>query len=238
MKSYKLFWDEFSGWYLEIIKPDYQHPVDITAYRSTVAIFEKLMHIIHPFMPFITEEIWQLLGDRKEGESIMVRPMPEHKKHNKALVEQFETVKEIVSAIRMVRKTKDIPNKEKLELYIKADDSYDQYFLPVVSRLCNLSGITVVNKKKEGSASFIVGTLEYFIPLEAHVDIEGELKKIEEELAYTRGFLLSVMKKLGNDRFVQNAPVSVIETERKKKSDAETKIRALEDRKSELENII
>ncbi|MFN8240362.1 MAG: valine--tRNA ligase [Bacteroidales bacterium] len=234
MKTYKLFWDDFSGWYLEIIKPDYQKPIDEATYKSTVSIFEKLMHVIHPFMPFITEEIWQLLGERKDGESIMVNLMPGHKKFNRQLLTSFEQTRELVSAIRMLRKEKDIPNKESLELFIRGDESYDKHFLPVVSRLCNLSGITLAKEKIEGASSFMVRTTEYFIPLGKLLDVEAEMKKLEEELNYTRGFLESVMKKLDNERFVQNAPAAVIDMERKKKADAETRIKALGERLKEL----
>jgi valyl-tRNA synthetase len=229
MITYKLFWDEFSGWYLEIIKPEYQKPVDRKTYDVTVTLFEKLVKVIHPFMPFITEEIWQLLLDRKEGESIMVTRMPEAEKFNKEMIAGFESVKETISAVRTVKKNKKIPNRDKIELLILSDKSgYDTKFLPVVSKLCNLSEVTFVSEKQEGTASFMVGTTEYFIPLTGKLDIESEIAKIKEDLNYNRGFLVKVMKKLGNERFVKNAPASVLELERKKKSDAESKIKSLE----------
>ena len=237
MKAYKLFWDEFSGWYLEIVKPVYQKPIDIKTYKATVILFDKLMHIIHPFMPFITEEIWQLISERKEGESLMVSLMPEHKRHSGDLMGRFDIIKEIISTIRTIRKEKDIPNKEKLELFIRADNNFDKHFLPVLIRMANLSGISFTGKKQKGSASFLVGTTEYYIPLGKKLDVKGELLKIGEELDYNRGFLESVMKKLDNERFVQNAPVKVLELERKKKADAEIKIRSLEERKKELERL-
>ena len=224
MITYKLFWDEFSGWYLEIIKPEYQKPIDRITFDATVSVFDKLLKVIHPFMPFITEEIWQLLLERKDGESIMVTRMPEAKKFKKDLFDSFESVKEIISAIRTVRKDKDISNKEKLDLLVRSDkDSFETEFLPVISKLCNLSGLSFVSEKQDGAASFMVGTTEYFIPLSGKLDVEGELAKIREELDYNRGFLVSVMKKLDNERFVQNAPANVLELERKKKSDAEMK---------------
>jgi valyl-tRNA synthetase len=238
MKAYKLFWDEFSGWYLEIVKPEYQKPIDIKTYNATVAIFDKLMHIIHPFMPFITEEIWQLIVERKKGESLMISLMPEHKKFNREIIERFEAVKEIISAIRTVRKGKDLPNKEKLDLFIRADNTFDKQFLPVIIRMGNLSGISFTNKKQEGSASFIIKTIEFYIPLGKMIDVKGELAKISEELDYTRGFLDSVMKRLDNERFVQNAPANVLEVEKKKKADALTKIRALEERIGELGKLL
>jgi valyl-tRNA synthetase len=230
MITYKLFWDEFSGWYLEIIKPEYQKPIDRKTFDATVAIFEKLLKVIHPFMPFITEEIWQLLLNRNEEESIMVTRMPEAKKFNKEIISRFESVKEIISAIRTVRKDKEIQNRDKIELLILRDkDNYDTEFLTVVNKLCNLSEINFVTEKQEGTASFMIGTTEYFIPLAGKLDKESEIKKIQEDLNYNRGFLVSVMKKLDNERFVKNAPASVLELERKKKSDAESKIKSLEE---------
>jgi valyl-tRNA synthetase len=230
MITYKLFWDEFSGWYLEIIKPEYQKPIDRKTFDATVALFEKLLKVIHPFMPFITEEIWQLLIKRNEGESIMVTRIPEAKKFNKEMITGFESVKEMISAIRTVRKDKEIQNRDKIELLILSDkDNYDTEFLPVVIKLCNLSEINFVTEKQEGTASFMIGTTEYFVPLAGKLDIENEIKKIQEDLNYNRGFLASVMKKLDNERFVKNAPVSVLKLERKKKSDAESKIRSLEE---------
>jgi valyl-tRNA synthetase len=230
MLAYKLFWDEFSGWYLEIIKPEYQKPIDRITFNATIALFEKLTKIIHPFMPFITEEIWQLLLERKDGESVMVALMPEAKKFNKEVIVSFESVKETISAVRAVRKNKEIPNREKIELHILADRAeYDSEFLPVLCKLCNLSEISFISEKKEVTASFLVGTTEYFIPLEGKLDIESELVKLEEDLNYNRGFLINVMKKLDNERFVSNAPSAVLELERKKKSDAESKIKSLEE---------
>jgi valyl-tRNA synthetase len=237
MKAYKLFWDEFSAWYLEAVKPEYQKPIDAKTYKATVKIFEKLMHVLHPFMPFITEEIWHLLEERKEGESIMVSMMPEHKKFSKTLVSKFETAKEIISAIRTVRKDKEIATKDKLELHVRSGKDYDGHFLPVIMKLCNLSDISFTNKKLDGAASFIIDTVEYYIPLGGLLDVESELLKASDELLYTKGFLKSVMAKLENERFVQNAPANVIDMERKKKADAESHIRSLEERIRELESL-
>jgi valyl-tRNA synthetase len=186
-------------------------------------------------MPFITEEIWQLLLDRKEGESLMVSQMPQPGKSRKSLIKRFEIVKEIVSSVRTIRKEKDLPTKERLELFIKASpEEFDEHFLPVIIKIANLSGIYFTEVKQDDAASFLVSTTEFYIPLGSRLDTESELKKINEELNYNRGFLLSVMKKLDNERFVQNAPDSVIENENKKKADAESKIRSLEERKKEL----
>jgi valyl-tRNA synthetase len=238
MTTYKLFWDEFSGWYLEIIKPAYQKPIDRVTYDATIEIFDKLLKVIHPFMPFITEEIWQFMIDRNDGESIMIARMPEAMNFDKKLIESFESVKETISAIRTVRKSKEIPVKEKLDLLIRSDkESFDTEFLSVISKLCNLSVISFVSEKQEGAVAFMVRTIEYFIPLAGTQDVEGEIAKLEEDLVYNRGFLVSVMKKLENERFVQNAPANVLEMERKKKSDAESKIKSLEGRIKELRGI-
>ncbi len=237
MKTYKLFWDEFSGWYLEIIKPEYQKPIDKKTYQSTIVLLDRLMHVIHPFMPFITEEIWQLLAERKDGESLMISLMPEHKRADKGIIEKFGAVKEIVSSVRSIRKDKNLGMRDKIELLIRAGKDYDGYFLPVVKKLCNLSEVKFTGKKVEGAASFLVSTIEYYIPLGSSLDVEEELKKTREELEYTRGFLKSVMSKLGNERFVANAPASVIEVERKKRADAEKKIKSLEEREQELKKI-
>ena len=230
MITYKLFWDEFSGWFLEIIKPEYQKPVDRITYNATVSVFEMLLKVIHPFMPFISEEIWQLLLERKDGESIMISRMPEAKKYNKEMVAGFESVKETISAIRAVRKSKDIPLKEKIELRILGDkNGFITDFIPVIIKLCNLSDVIYVSQKQEGTASFMIGTTEYYIPLAGKLDIESEITKIQEDLNYNRGFLVNVMKKLDNERFVNNAPANVLELERKKKSDAQLKIKSLEE---------
>jgi valyl-tRNA synthetase len=238
MTTYKLFWDEFSGWYLEIIKPEYQKPVDLKTYNSTIEIFDKLMHVIHPFMPFITEEIWQLLSERKDGESIMVNQMPKAVKSRKTRVTRFEFVKEIVSAIRAIRKDKDLPMREKIDLLIRTkQEEFDLYFIPVIIKMANLESVLFTNEKLDGAASFIIQTIEFYIPLGDKLDVEAEIRRINEELKYTRGFLSTVLKKLDNERFVQNAPPAVIEMERKKKADAESKINSLEERLKEMKSL-
>ncbi|MDQ1296998.1 MAG: valyl-tRNA synthetase, partial [Bacteroidota bacterium] len=236
MTAYKLFWDEFSSWYLEIIKPEYEKPVDKITYDATILFFDKLLRIIHPFMPFITEEIWHLIIERKEGESLMISRMPESKKYNRELIGEFEIIKETVSAIRTVRKEKELPAKESLVLCVRTDGSYyNKEFLAVIAKLCNLSEIKFISEKQDGAASFMVRTTEFFIPLGDRLDPEKELVKINEELRYYQGFLASVLKKLDNERFVENAPANVLELERKKRSDTEMKISSLRERKKELE---
>ncbi len=228
MNTYKLFWDEFSGWYLEIIKPEYKKPVDRITYDSTVAVFDSLLRIIHPFMPFISEEIWQLISERKDGESIMVSTMPKAKKYDRELVARFEDVKGIISAIRTIRKEKRLLNRDMIELSVRADkNSFDADSLSVIAKLANLSGLKFISDKPDNSVSFMVKTTEFYIPLGERIDVKGESEKIRTDLAYYRVFLDSVMKKLDNERFVKNAPPSIIELERKKKADTELKIKSL-----------
>jgi len=230
MQSYKLFWDEFSGWFLEIIKPEYKKPIDRKTYDAAIAVFDSLLRIIHPFMPFITEEIWQLIEERKDGESLMISSIPKAKKYDKELIARFENVKETITAIRTVRKEKQILNRDPVELFIRTDiAAYDSYFLPVIRKLCNLSEVKFISEKPGNAASFMVKTTEFHIPLGEKIDIESERAKIKTDLDYFKGFLDSVMKKLNNERFVKNAPPAVIELERKKKSDTESKIKSLEE---------
>jgi valyl-tRNA synthetase len=237
MNVYKLFWDEFSSWYLEIIKPEYQKPIDKKTLEETISFFDNLLRLIHPFMPFISEEIWHMLDERKDGESLMISRMPESKKSSKDLLARFEIAKETISTIRTIRKEKELPNKGKLILCIRSDEnSFDKKFLPVIIKLGNLSEVKFVAKKQKGAASFMVRTTEFFIPLGDKLDVKGELKKIREELDYYKGFLTSVMKKLDNERFIKNAPESVLDLERKKKSDAEAKIKALAEAIKALRN--
>jgi valyl-tRNA synthetase len=235
MAVYKLFWDEFASWYLEVIKPDYEKPVDRLTYDATITFFDKLLRLIHPFMPFITEEIWQLLVERKDGESIMISRLPSIIKYNRGLILEFEFIKECVSALRTIRRDKKIPVKEKLDLFIKTDrKDLSSEFLPVLSRLSNISDIKFVAKKQAGTTSFMVRTVEFYIPVTGKIDKNTETKRVEEELNYYNGFLDSVMKKLNNEKFVKNAPSNVLELERKKKSDAEKKIKSLKQKLKEL----
>lgn len=227
MVVYKLFWDEFSSWYLEMIKPGYQQPIDATTYEKTLSFFDDLLKLLHPFMPFITEELWQHICDRKEGESIMIAQLPGVETYDEALLAQIETAKEIISGVRSIRLQKNIPNKDTLELQVIGQHNSGND--AVISKLANLSAILSVNEKDATAASFLVGTTEYAVPLGNNIDVEAELKKQEEELKYLRGFLKSVIAKLSNERFVNNAPAQVVEMERKKQSDAESKIKSLEE---------
>ena len=239
MTLYRLFWEDFSGWYLEMVKPAYGQPLDTTTYTATIGYFEQLLQQLHPYMPFITEEIWHYVAERGPKESIMVSrytslPVTER---SSALVERFELAKEVVSGIRNVRKSKNIAQKEPMELIYAADENYPAEFEAVIVKMGNLSSVSAMAagaQKPSGAASFIVKTTEYFIPLGEMIDTAAERERLTKELDYTRGFLASVMKKLSNERFVQNAPQQVIANERAKQADAEAKIKALEEQLAAL----
>ena len=236
MVIYKLFWDEFASWYLEIIKPGYRQPIDRTTYEATLTFFDQLLHVLHPFMPFITEEIWHYLRERKEGESIMVSSMPEPGSVNKQLIDQFTHLTQVVTQVRSIRKSKNLPQKEPLELHVKAggNGNFPEKLVPVMKKIGNLSEIHLAAEKPAGAVSFLVQNAEYSLPLGNLVDAGEEIGKLEKELEYARGFLASVMKKLDNDRFVNNAPENVVEAERKKRDDARAKISSLEEQISAL----
>ena len=227
MVIYKLFWDEFSSWYLEMIKPGYQLPIDKVTYQATLGFFDALLRLLHPFMPFITEELWQALEPRKDGESLMVALMPEVTPVDAAYLESFEIVKEIVSGVRTIRLQKNIPNKEELTLQVLGD--HNDAFNPVIAKMCNLSEIAKTDDKAAGAVSFLVRTTEYAVPLGSMINVEEELAKLREELKYQQGFLASVTKKLSNESFVSKAPAKVIDMERKKQADAESKIKSIEE---------
>jgi len=234
MQAYKLFWDDFSGWYLEIIKPAFGKPIDGETRRETLAIFGDLMKILHPFMPFITEEIWQRLAARPEGSSIMVEHMPLPAPYEAGMLMRFDTVREIVSAVRAVRKEKNIPVRESLVLCASPGATGNE-FDPVIIRMCNLSEIRVVEGKVEGAASFRIGTSEFFVPLSEGIDHEDEIRKLKEELVYQEGFLASVLKKLSNEKFVSNAPPKVLDTERKKEADSRARIATIKESLAHLQ---
>ena len=224
---YRLFWDEFSSWYLEMVKPAYGSPIDKKTYDATIGFFDALLRMLHPFMPFITEELWQHIADRKDGESIMYAPMPESKTPDMTIIGDIDFAKEIITGIRAVRASKNISPKEQLKLEVinapvPAMDA-------VIKKLGNVSETVSVTEKDPAAASFMVGTTEFEIPLMNNIDVEGEIARLTKDLEYQEGFLASVMKKLSNERFVNNAPAQVIETERRKQADAETKIKALKE---------
>ena len=234
MSLYKLFWDEYSGMYLEMVKPAYGEPIDATTLAATKSFFDALMRMLHPFMPFITEEIWQDLAPRAEGESICVAPMPTSTEENGQLLARFELVREVISAVRNVRNQKNLPQKEQLTLKVVVDENYPAEFAPVVAKMANLTAIEPTTEKDPTAAAFIVKTTQYFVPLAGMIDTEAEVKKLEEDLKYYEGFLKSVMAKLSNERFVQNAPEKVVANERAKQADAEAKITAIKEQLAAL----
>ncbi|MFH1160325.1 MAG: valine--tRNA ligase [bacterium] len=251
MTIYKLFWDDFCSWYLEMVKPAYQQPIDGMTYEETIHFFDALLRVIHPFLPFITEEVWQNLVERKEGDSLMICRMPDSTPKSPkgdlspslvgegleghlpdaGLLESFDFAKEVITAIRVVRKEKNIPQNEAIRVLIRKnnDEPPDQPFDEVVKKLCGIGELAYVETKQPDAFSFVVRTTEFYIPVTLQINVEEERVKLREELAYTKGFLDSVEQKLSNEKFVKNAPETVVETERKKKSDAEARIRVLEE---------
>ena len=228
MAVYKLFWDEFSSWFLEIIKPAYGQGIHSTVRNAAICYFDNLLRLLHPFMPFITEELWQQMYEREEGESIMVCPLSMNAHVDSEMIQQFEVVKEVISNVRSIRLQKNIAQKETLELQVVGENPVDVFNL-VIMKMCNLSAIDVVDTKTEGAASFMVGTTEYAVPLGNMIDVEAEIARMEAELKHKEGFLQGVMKKLSNEKFVNNAPAAVLELERKKQADAESIINSLKE---------
>ena len=230
MAVYKLYWDEFSSWYLEMIKPAYGQPINKKVYETTIGFFDNLLHLLHPFMPFITEELWQHIIDRKDGESLMVSPISMSTEVDEAFVQQFEVVKEVISNVRSIRLQKNIAQKEALELQVVGENPVAA-FDAVIVKMCNLSAISVVEAKADASVAFMVGVTEYSIPLGAYGTLffEAEIARMEAELKHKEGFLQGVLKKLSNEKFVNNAPAAVIEMERKKQADAESIINSLKE---------
>ena len=227
MAVYKLFWDEFSAWYREIAKPAYQQPIDRATYEATLGFFDSLLRLLHPFMPFITEELWQALTERRVGESLMVSLQPKVAAYDESVITDFEKLKEVIAGVRTIRLQKNVPNKEQLELQIVGEN--DSIYNSVVAKMCNLSAINIVSEKSAGSISFLVGTAEYAVPMLNLINVDEEIAKMEAEIKYFEGFIDSVMKKLGNERFVANAKPEVVDGERKKKADAESKIASLKE---------
>jgi valyl-tRNA synthetase len=238
MATYKLVWDDFCSWYLEMVKPDFVDgqplPVDSYTYNSTIEFFEDLLKLLHPFMPFISEELWHLIDERDENDCIIISEMPEAVNYNSSLLSSFDKAAQVVTEVRTIRKQKNIPAKEKISLLVKSASAHS-LFNPVISKLCNLTEIKETQEKVDNSVSFLVGQDEYFIPFGSSIDVGAERQRLEEELEYNKGFLESVQKKLSNERFVQSAKPEVVENEKKKQSDAEAKIRAIEERLDSLQ---
>ena len=230
MEVYHLFWDEFSSWFLEMVKPAYGSPIDKATYQSVLGAFDHLLHLLHPFMPFITEELWQHLTERKAGESIMVSPqtIAAPAEGDDVILANVEIVKNVVAGVRAIRNTKNISPRETLDLQVIGTDPVPAYACIIV-KMANVGGVTATENKGEGVSSFMVGTTEYAVPLGGLIDVEAELAKAEAELKHLEGFLNGVKKKLQNERFANNAPAAVVELERKKQSDAESKIATLKE---------
>jgi valyl-tRNA synthetase len=231
MAVYKLVWDDFCSLYLEMIKPAYQQPIDKTTYEAAIGAFEKLLRLLHPFMPFITEELWHELSEGNEEKSIMSERVPVAGKTDEELIKKFKNAVDVIMEVRNIRQQKNIPQKETVALFVKKnfDENPDTTFDAVVMKLCNLSELTYTTEKIENSFSFVVKNTEFFVPVSGNFNAAEEIIKLTEELNYTRGFLISVDKKLANEKFVANAKAEVVDAERKKKADAEARINVIEE---------
>ena len=229
MGIYKLVWDDFCSWYLEMVKAPMNQPIDAVTYNATVTFFENLMKILHPFMPFITEDIWHLLKERQDGDDIIIAQQPKQQVVDNDILNQFIFTQDVINNIRKIRAEKNISMKEAIELIVvDKDGSVNKDFDSVIMKLCNVSSINYVTENPQDAFGFLVKAVEFFIPVTDNIDTEAEIKKLEEELKYAQGFLKSVEAKLSNEKFVNGAPAAVVDKERKKKSDAEAKIKVLE----------
>ncbi|MEO1485379.1 MAG: valine--tRNA ligase [Bacteroidota bacterium] len=228
MAIYKLVWDDFCSWLLEIAKPAYQHPVDQTTRAKVMYWFEQNLKLLHPFMPFLTEEVWQHISKRTPEQALVISEWPETQSANLELIKEFDFASDVISGIRTIRKEKNIAQKESLDCFIQNNEGVSNRMDAIITKLGNINAFETIEDTMEGALSFRVKSNEYFIPMGGAIDIEAEIKKITEELNYTKGFLQSVQKKLGNERFVNNAPEKVVAIERKKAADAEAKIETLE----------
>lgn len=229
MAIYKLIWDDFCSWYLEMVKTGMDQPLDRKTYQATILFFENLMKVLHPFMPFITEEIWHLLAERTENDDLIVARKPVAKAFDKEVLAQFEYASEVILAVRKLRADKNMPYRNPIELAVKksmaeANTSFDG----IVAKLCNISEISYVEEAVDGAFGFVARSTEFFVPASENVNVEAELEKLEQELTYTRGFLNGVVKKLSNERFVIGAPSDVVDRERKKMQDAEARIQVIQ----------
>ena len=234
-EAYRLFWDDFSGLYLEMVKPAYGCPTDAATMEATRGFFDTLMRLVHPFMPFVTEEIWQDLAPRAEGDSICTAQMPSPCEERPEVLARFELAKEVISSVRSIRNQKQLPQKEALTLRVVVDENYPAEYAPVMMKMANLTAIEPTTEKDPAAAAFLVKTTQYFVPMAGRIDVEAERKKLSDDLKYYEGFLASVMKKLSNERFVASAPEKVVANERAKQTDAEAKIAALKEQLAALE---
>ena len=236
MSVYKLVWDDFCSWYLEMIKPEYKQPIDKATLQATIVIFEKLLKLLHPFMPFIAEELWHVVNEREEKDCIFNAMLPIAEKVDKNIIQKFEVAREVVMEVRNIRAQKNIPNKEKIKLSIRKNynEQADLTFDSLVSKLCNLESLEYVNQKITESFTFIIKNTEFYIPINNNYNVAEEINKLKQELDYTKGFLQSVLKKLSNEKFVNNAAAQIVEAERKKQADAEAKIKVIEEQLASL----
>lgn len=234
MATYKLLWDDFCGWLLESVKPEYEKPIDRKTYNAVIEMLENNLRILHPFIPFASEEIWQLITDRTPEEALIVNHWPKQNSFDQNIISDFEYVSQVITGIRRVKKSKNIPNHEAIELYAILNEEVPNNLNSIILKLENVTNYIITDTPLEEALSFRVKSNEYFIPFEEKIDAEAEIKKIEEELKYTKGFLISVSKKLSNERFVNNAPEKVVAIEKQKQADAEAKIEALEKRLKSL----
>jgi valyl-tRNA synthetase len=230
MAIYKLVWDDFCSWYLEMVKPGYEQPIDPQTIEATKGFFENLLKLIHPFTPFIAEELWHLVRERQEGQDIIVAGWPSLGSVDQSVLNSFEKAEQVITNIRNVRKQNNIANKVKLELFVKKNTDIDSSFDSVVVKMGNLTQLEYVTEKVANSNSFLVESNEYFIPFGDSIDVEAETAKLKEELTYTQGFLRSVQGKLQNEKFMDGAPEQVVAVERKKEADALAKIAILEEK--------
>jgi len=232
MASYKLVWDDFCAWYLEMVKPAYQQAIDAETYKATVGYFENILKVLHPFMPFLTEELWhdEIFGTRGAKDCCIVAQLPAAISKDESLLKEIEAVKQMVSEIRNIRNSKQISPKEALSLSVKVNSDIDfKAYQNIIFKLANIMELSFVDEKLSGAASFMVGRDEFFVPLAGNIDIEAEKESIQKEMAYLQGFLKSVDAKLSNERFVQNAKPEVVANEQNKKADAEAKIIILQE---------
>jgi len=238
MACYKLIWDDFCSWYLEMIKPAFGQPIDAATLNTTVDFFEKLMKLLHPFMPFITEEIWQHLDSRRSGVSIMVAEAPPAGQPDHDIIRRFEFAAEVINAVRNLRASANIPFKQPLALLVRKnnEEAADPTFDELVIKLCNLEDLGYTEDKIPGALSFVVRRTEFYVPAEQAGNVEENIAKLRDELKYARGFLVSVRKKLGNEKFVANAKPEIVEIERRKESDTVAKIKVLEEQIASLQN--
>lgn len=234
MTSYKLIWDDFCSWFLEIIKPDYKQPIDQSTLKEAIRLFEDNLKILHPFMPFITEEIWHQIADRSQKEALTISSWPVEQEYDENLISEFAFASEVISGIRTIRKEKNIAFKNKINLVVINNESTSKYLDPIILKMGNIENLTYTKTPEEGSLTFRVKSNEYFIPVEGTIDVEAEKEKLKEELKYYEGFLKSVEKKLSNERFVNNAPEKVVNIEKQKKEDALAQIQTI---KKSLENL-